>query len=780
MPLITQNKKSLYGGVSQQPDDTRLVNQVDEMVNFFPSLEQGLRLRNPSLPLRIRDINGNSVSPTFPSNYYNAYSFLYQKGKASFNDDQYAYLITDRGGLEIIDLNYKVVWDGTEERYVREAILYRDGLGLRYKDASAKQYIETFVTENTYAMTAVKDSVFVVNKAMITKEVDVDIDKDYQRFGYVWIKQNDAVYGWKYGATIKLKKVSDNTPQYITLPPHTEMTDGTDVIAADLASRIDSMNYVSATSKGSIVQIECQDGYIVAGVESMDSFGNTASFGWAQRVDNYTDLPNNMNNYEAYVSVGTRETNAVWFKYHDNKWNEIVKPDEVTAVNPYYMPHIINRVFDNNTGKVWFEVSRYEWDMRRAGDKTTNVSPTFIGERIKDVFFFKNRLGLLSEHGLSLSEVGEYGNFFRTSVGDLLDSDRIDLEIENTSSITLEYAVPIKDSVMLFSNQNQFRFKGGNILSPSSFEVINEFNFELNIDVRPYLMNDRIYFAARRGTKSAIYEMFIRYDSTRESEAVDITSHCPDYVDGHIYNITGSSVNNMLFVVSKADYIDIDNIKNAPLDVVRNTIFVYKYLDNGNQRVQSAWFKWKLNGNLLGGFALERNLYVILDRINNIDTLEWILSTGEWHMDSRWLYAGRWIMDTSTLQHQKQIEAISLEPMDTDKDFLDNYNTPIEGKVDIGRWFYAGGNSSPQTVNGILQLKTAKILCDSNTEFDFTIEYTDTTKFRKIPSKYIANRKAMMFGVNDRTKLGIQNSGTKGVEISTVLFEGNLTRRAKG
>ena len=559
-------------------------------------------------------------------------------------------------------------------------------------------------------------------------------------------------------------------------------TKGTDAIAAELAQRINDLTVdLVATASGSVIEIVTREmGFEIVELEAIDSYGNTASFGWGHRVDYTTDLPKNMNSFTPTTAVGTNDRALIWLEYGDGKWNETHKPEVRTQINPFYMPHIIRKSYNSTTNKIEFVVERYNWDDRLIGDEETNKRPIFLGRRIKDIFFFKNRLGLLSENGLTMSEVGNYTNFWRTSVAALLDSDRIDVEIESLNSVTLEYALPIQDSVMLFSNKYQYRFKGDGILSPSNFEIAQEGSYEMNIDVRPYLMNNRIYFAARRGEKSAIYELFINSGNLRETRATDITAHCPDYVDGHVYNITGSSVNDMLFVISKADYIETDMIINSPIAIVRNTVFVYKFLDSGNQRIQSAWFKWKFNGNLLGGFNIERNFYVLLDRINKLDTAEWLLSDGKWNMNSRWVNGGKWIMSPSSLVHQKQLEYISLEPQGLDKNFLDNYNSIIEGYFDMGRWFYAGGNSSPASVNGYLQMKSMKVMCDKRSVFDITVTDEERDTLRKIPSRFIANRRAMILGRNEGTRLGIDHVSPKGVEISTILIEGNITKRARG
>ena len=45
----------------------------------------------------------------------------------------------------------------------------------------------------------------------------------------------------------------------------------------------------------------------------------------------------------------------------------------------------------------------YKWSDRDAGDSITNPDPTFIGTTLNDIFFYENRLGVLSKENVILS-----------------------------------------------------------------------------------------------------------------------------------------------------------------------------------------------------------------------------------------------------------------------------------------------------------------------------------------------------------------------------------------
>jgi hypothetical protein len=77
------------------------------------------------------------------------------------------------------------------------------------------------------------------------------------------------------------------------------------------------------------------------------------------------------------------------------------------------------------------------WRSRKAGDDFTNPFPSFVGSTINDVFFFKNRLGFLTDTAVVFSEADEYFNFFRTTTQQLLDSAPIDVGLSHTKVAVL-------------------------------------------------------------------------------------------------------------------------------------------------------------------------------------------------------------------------------------------------------------------------------------------------------------------------------------------------------
>ena len=48
MALVHTNNTGIYAGVSKQAIDLRLPNHCEEMINCYPSIQNGTRRRNPT------------------------------------------------------------------------------------------------------------------------------------------------------------------------------------------------------------------------------------------------------------------------------------------------------------------------------------------------------------------------------------------------------------------------------------------------------------------------------------------------------------------------------------------------------------------------------------------------------------------------------------------------------------------------------------------------------------------------------------------------------------
>jgi len=265
-------------------------------------------------------------------------------------------------------------------------------------------------------------------------------------------------------------------------------------------------------------------------------------------------------------------------------WRETVAPNLYNYFDLSTMPHTLRQVeggaFVFSQAEDNFENT---WAHRKAGDDNTNPAPSFVGQTISDIFFHRNRLGVLAGENVIFSEAGGYLNFWRTTVRTLLDSDPIDVSVSQNEVANLEAAVPIQDNLLLFSNLNQFTLSATQLLTPAEVTIDQSTKYECDLTSTPVGAGTSVFFATKSGSFSGVREYFTR-DDTEIRDATEITAHVPKYLDGTINKMIASSNESMLVCLTEAN---------------KSECYVYKWYNSSQERLQSSWSKWKFDKDIV-------------------------------------------------------------------------------------------------------------------------------------------------------------------------------------
>ena len=235
------------------------------------------------------------------------------------------------------------------------------------------------------------------------------------------------------------------------------------------------------------------------------------------------------------------------------------------------------------------------WTSRQAGDDLTNPFPSFVGRTIRDIFFFKNRLGILTDSNVIFSEADEYYNFFRTTTQQLLDSAPIDVGLSHTKVALLENAVPFQEKLMLFSQSSQFVLRGADVLSPKTVAISPVTEYDISDSVQPIALGNYIYFTFKRNEYEGMYEYFVD-NNTETFNSEEITQQIPKYITSNVQKIAGSQAENTIAVSTTAD---------------AKTLFIYKYFWSNKEKIQSAWMKFTFDRDVRGFDFIDSNLHLI-------------------------------------------------------------------------------------------------------------------------------------------------------------------------
>ena len=223
-----------------------------------------------------------------------------------------------------------------------------------------------------------------------------------------------------------------------------------------------------------------------------------------KEVSNITDLPAKaFNNFRVKVKGDTelvQDDYYVIFQTKDGNdfgegtWVEDIGYGVKTEINANTMP--LQLVPDATFTNWTLDVA--DWTDRLVGDDETNPAPTFVGSKINDMFFFKNRLGVLTNDSIVFSEADEFFNFWRATVLQLLDSSRIDVGVSHTRVAVLKHAVPFQEKLLLFSENTQFVLRGSDLLTPKTVSITPATEYNSTPEIRPIVLNNYVYFPFKR------------------------------------------------------------------------------------------------------------------------------------------------------------------------------------------------------------------------------------------------------------------------------------------
>lgn len=298
----------------------------------------------------------------------------------------------------------------------------------------------------------------------------------------------------------------------------------------------------------------------------------------------FTDLPNQCVEGFRIAVVGDNQKKEDNFHVQftgnggSGYWKETVKAGIQNKFDLSTMPHTLRQDPDQ-VGSLRFSFDVGAWDDRVAGDEDTNPVPSFVGQSINDIFFHRNRLGIIAGENVIFSEASGYFNFFRTTVRALLDSAPIDVAVSQNEVSILKAAIPIQDNLLLFSELNQFTLSAAQLLTPTEVTIDQSTKFECDLEATPVGAGNSVFFATKSGGFAGVREYYTN-NETEIKDATLITSHVPQYLAGNVRKMAASSNENILICLTNGD---------------KKEAYIYNWYDQSNERLQSAWSKWKFN-----------------------------------------------------------------------------------------------------------------------------------------------------------------------------------------
>jgi hypothetical protein len=684
MGLINQTIPGLYNGVSQQPDELRLDTQVTEMINCYPTLVQGTQKRAPTV--------AKATDNTVP---IDAFVHLYDRGAG---DEQYIIVVKD-GQYKVYDENGTMAQTWVTNSYLD-------------LPSGAK-------ANESFSAVTVGDTTFIVNK---TKTVAMDTatsdngDPNWDTNFFYWIKRTTEI---RYGTD----NLSSKGYTYYVYNA-SGGTAGTYAGSDGVAGATSLASSIGGTSQGSVVRKTGAASYSGA-----DSWGNQASEAWVGKARKLQDLPGDLGFNGSVIEVTGDDNSSFdnfYVKFQDGVYLETFKPNQQNSIDNSTMPHKIERASTTS-----FPISTIDWTDRTVGDVDSAAEPSFVGKTLDDVFFFKNRLGLLASDNIIMSETGEFYNFFPTTVTDVLDSDPIDVAVDSNKAVYLRYAVPFNKELLVFGDKAQFILSSAKALTPKDINVQQSTAYDINKKVSPITLGPNVYFVTDKSTSSIVREYFTVPD-TANNDAANITAHCPHYIPAGLTKLTGSSKHDMLFAITGTD----------------NKIYVYNYYWQGEEKAQSAWHTWELETD---------------EVIFNVEVLDSTL-----------------LLMVKYGSGDTKLEAIDLElPTDISTvTYSDDGGTDVASKITLSKWGVPSGKGNVDSNRSSLVLRDLRLSMGDKSYYGLKVTRDTVTNtwlnYDATSMAFIGDHKFPVLGNANNLEIEFVSTSNKGFKLNSLSWRGQL------
>src|SRR6056300_1124302 len=277
--------------------------------------------------------------------------------------------------------------------------------------------------------------------------------------------------------------------------------------------------------------------------------------------------------------------------YGTGVWEESNAWDITFELDPQTLPHQIVRNADGS-----FTYGPIDWADREIGDLETNPDPSFVGAKINNLFFYRNRLGFLSNESVILSKAGDYFNFFATTALTVTDDDPIDVSASSIKPVNLRYVRPANAGLVLFSDVQQFLIAGNeDILSPETVKITELSSYECDPNVEAVNLGTTLAFVSKTPLYTRLFEL-ANISGAQPPFMYDQTQIVPELVPQTVDSMISSPG---LSVVSLGT-------------VGNNTVYQFRFSQQGDQRAVSTWYKWDLTGTLLDQFFDASTYYAVV------------------------------------------------------------------------------------------------------------------------------------------------------------------------
>ena len=383
-------------------------------------------------------------------------------------------------------------------------------------------------------------------------------------------------------------------------PFDTETTVTAESIIGDIRSKIVSQN--NGLASGEVEQIGnglyITDGAVFNVSTPVGELLNV----FTDSIEDVADLPRQCKHgYVVRVANSAADEDDYYLKFFGNNdrdgegvWEECPKPGREIEFDKATMPIQMVRNYVSNA--VRFDVSQITWDNCPVGDTTTVPEPTFVDNKITKMLFWRNRLALLSDENINLSRPGSFYHFWPKTAVTYTATDNIDISCSSEYPAIVYDGIQVNQGLVLFTKNQQFMLTtDSDILSSQTAKINAVATYNFNFNTNPISLGTTVGFLDNGGKNTRFFEMS---NVVREGapDVIEQSKVVSKLFPKDITEIANSRENSVIFFGTKGS----------------NEVFGYRYFSSIEKRIQNAWFRWQLSGDIQHIAMLDDSLYIVV------------------------------------------------------------------------------------------------------------------------------------------------------------------------
>tara|TARA_R100001463_G_scaffold2637_1_gene10928 strand:+ start:1401 stop:4394 length:2994 start_codon:yes stop_codon:yes gene_type:complete len=622
MASVTQRVQSYTGGVSKQPDDKKFPGQVREALNAYPDPTFGLQKRPGTKFLtKLKDGVPTGGSEFTGTSLDNGKWFYIHRA----NDEKYIGCILGNSTAADAAIH---IWNATADGsgdYVKCAVT---------ASTSNKAYLSATAKDDYHILT-VQDTSIITNKQ---KTVTTQSDPSYTANKNATIR----LKGIEYSAPYEIKiKVGSNTEQTFSRPTYASDSFGSTTttdpklnawhILGNTSDAVDSPQTaglkqlieakisaggdgfdgnMSVTLTATTLEIVHNAAFTVT-VKGGTSGTELVSF--QDSVNSVAELPTESINGRKVKIINTANANDAYYSTFvatngvsgPGFWEEALGYGMSPGLTEATMPHELV-----NTGTNAFTFRPITWTARLVGDDSTNSHPSFKDAKIQQSFFYNNRLGFLTEDNVSMSQSGEFYNFYHITAQTVSAADPVDLSCSSVRPAVLHGIIPVASGLILFSENQQFiMYSADGNLSPTTALIRGLSNYEMDTKIDPVDVGTTVNFISKTPAYTRVFGMTPRGEG-QVPLVRDVGKVVSEYIPETVDNLIASPQNSFI----------------AMFGATSEKVYFYRTHTDGEQEVLQSWFNWQLAGKVLELVVDSDVIYAILKVSNGYQLVSGNLS----------------------------------------------------------------------------------------------------------------------------------------------------------